>query len=80
MSIKVLPEEKEEMYQLYQKHRKYTTVAKIMGRSPDTVSKYVREVAKRKRLEQRHEKQLNDTTQAIIHAVKEELGIELEKK
>lgn len=66
------------MFELYQVHKQYTAVARIMGRSPDTVSKYVREVAKRKTLEKRHEKQLNQATTAIIHAVKEELGIDLE--
>lgn len=51
-----------------------------MDRSPDTVSKYVHEVAKRKALEKRNSKQLDDTTRAIIKAVKEELGIDLSGK
>lgn len=68
------------MFELYQKHKNFTKVGRIMGRSRDTVSKYVKEVAKRKSLEKRHENQLNQTTQAIIHAVKEELGIDLDKK
>lgn len=80
MSIRVLPEEKEKMYLLYQHFRVYKTVAEIMDRSPDTVSKYVHEVAKRKALEKRNSKQLDDTTRAIIKAVKEELGIDLSGK
>ena len=77
MGKPVLPEEKQLMYDLYQELKSYTAVGKKLRRSPDTVSKYVKEVAKRKTLEQRHTKQLNETTTAIIHAVKQELGIDL---
>ena len=44
MSVKVLPQEKEEMWQLYQKCGSYKKVAIAMNRSPDTVSKYVKQV------------------------------------
>lgn len=44
MARKVLPTEKEEMWQLYQKCGSYKKVAIAMDRSPDTVSKYVREI------------------------------------
>ena len=79
MGKPVLPEEKQLMYDLYQELKSYTAVGKKLRRSPDTVSKYVKEVAKRKTLEQRHTKQLNETATAIIHAVKQELGIDLTK-
>ncbi len=49
MPHKVLPQEKEEMWQLYQKCGSYKKVAIAMNRSPDTVSKYVREVDAAKR-------------------------------
>lgn len=49
MSVKVLPQEKEEMWQLYQKCGSYKRVAIAMRRSPDTVSKYVKEVDAAKR-------------------------------
>ena len=49
MPSKVLPQEKEEMWQLYQKCGSYKKVAIAMNRSPDTVSKYVKEVAAAKK-------------------------------
>lgn len=49
MSRRVLPQEKEEMWQLYQKCGSYKKVAIAMDRSADTVSKYVKEVDAAKR-------------------------------
>lgn len=38
---RVTQKEKERMWELYQQYGCFKTVAKIMRRSPDTVSKYV---------------------------------------
>lgn len=40
---RVTQQEKEKMWQLYQEMRSFVKVAKKMQRSPDTVSRYVRE-------------------------------------
>ena len=40
---RVTQREKEKMWQLYQEMRSFVKVAKKMQRSPDTVSRYVRE-------------------------------------
>jgi DNA-binding NarL/FixJ family response regulator len=49
MSKKVLQQEKVEMWELYQKCASYKKVAIAMNRSPDTVSKYVKEIDKEKK-------------------------------
>ena len=43
MSIRVTQKEKEKMWQLYQTYGTFKAVAKKMQRSPDTVSRHVRE-------------------------------------
>ena len=43
MSKKVTQKEKERMWQLYQEYGSFKKVAKKMRRSPDTVSRHVRE-------------------------------------
>ncbi len=43
MSIRVTQKEKEKMWQLYQTYGTFKAVAKKMHRSPDTVSRHVRE-------------------------------------
>ena len=43
MAKKVTAQEKEKMWQLYQKYGSYTKVAEKMKRSRDTVSRYVHE-------------------------------------
>ena len=43
MAARVSQIEKELMWRLYQKHGTYKEVAKIVGRSPSTVSRYVNE-------------------------------------
>lgn len=43
MAKKVTTDEKKQMWQLYQDLGTYAKVAKKMKRSPDTVSKYVKE-------------------------------------
>ena len=40
---RVTQQEKEQMWQLYQEMHSFVKVAKKMQRSPDTVSRYVRE-------------------------------------
>lgn len=40
---RVTKREKRKMWELYQEYESYSVVAKKMRRSPDTVSKYVRE-------------------------------------
>lgn len=49
MGRRILPQEKEEMWQLYQHCGSYKKVAIAMNRSADTVSKYVKEVDAAKR-------------------------------
>lgn len=43
MAKRVTQAEKEKMWQLYQKYACFKTVAKKLGRNPDTVSRYVHE-------------------------------------
>lgn len=43
MAARVTQVEKELMWQLYQRFGSFKAVAKKMGRSPDTVSRYVHE-------------------------------------
>ena len=43
MAKKVTEQEKRKMWELYQKYGSYKKVARIMHRSPDTVSRHVRE-------------------------------------
>ena len=43
MSIRVTQKEKEKMWQLYQTYGTFKAVAKKTHRSPDTVSRHVRE-------------------------------------
>ena len=40
---RVMQQEKEKMWQLYNQHGSYTKVAKKLNRSPETVSRYVHE-------------------------------------
>ena len=43
MAKRVTEKEKRRMWELYQKYGSYKKVARIMHRSPDTVSRHVRE-------------------------------------
>ena len=43
MAARVTQVEKDLMWELYQKRGSFKEVAEIMGRSPDTVSRYVHE-------------------------------------
>lgn len=43
MAKKVTEQEKRKMWELYQKYGSYKKVARTMHRSPDTVSRHVRE-------------------------------------
>lgn len=39
---RVTPEEVKKIYQLYKKHGSYAEVARLIGRSPSTVARYIK--------------------------------------